>query len=321
MFKQVNDKYINFTSAGHLMELSQLVQLPKAAQARIKELAAALSEDIKSADERLIQFKLSSEYPVTEVDKSQVEYFELNVSPKLYEIDCLASEEPENLLDVQNQLSELDFTDSTLECKSTDIYKFVLIKIVNEILSRESDGEEDYQEIYFDSDDVDFESLKNILMCLKSNYFDPLGWVERGKQANLLFSSQDVSKYPFRIRARVVEVFRTYVSGYNFACVATCRSLLEFVLVDRAKSNTKWKLDPYTVNRKGEKEIKRLSQLCEEFSDISPELDLKLNFIRRKGNSVLHVPTNHKKEEFPPHNKTARDCLMYVFEVIEELYG
>jgi len=80
--------------------------------------------------------------------------------------------------------------------------------------------------------------------------------MERGKKASLLFSSKDAMKYPMRIRGRVVEAYNAYVSGYYFACIATCRSLLEYVLVYRARSNTEWKFDPYDIKSNGERELK-----------------------------------------------------------------
>ncbi len=235
-------------------------------------------------------------------------------------LNNLASDNPEQILEIINIFEGMGFPNNNGKHETPDIYKLTLLRTIDELLYHEPDQEDGDEFLSLYADDLDFESLKSVRLFVQSKYFDPQGWMDRGKQASLLFSSQDSLKYPIRIRGRIAEAYNAYVSGYNFACIATCRSLLEYVLVDRAKSNTKWKFDPYYINNKGEKDIISLSKLCENFSNISPSLDLKLNFIRLNGNRVLHVPSNTKKEEFPPKSKTSEQCLRYAFEVIEEIY-
>jgi len=192
---------------------------------------------------------------------------------------------------------------------------------INRLLCFESGNEERVaHQVSLYVDDLDFDGLRLIMPCIESKYFNPQGWLERGRKASFVFSDRDTARYPIRIRDRISEAYNAYISGYNYACIATCRSLLEYVLVDRARSNSKWRFDPYDVNKKGENEIKDLYFLCEQFSNIDPSLDQKLNFIRLHGNRILHAPANNKKEEFPPQNDTAEKCLRYVFEVIEEIY-
>jgi len=319
MFKQINNKYKDFISSGHLISLSDFVLLPEAARERVKGLAGSLVKEIKLANQKLIQFKLRAELPITRADKSEIEFFERNVFPDIFKLDVLASNDPELSLEIEKIFDGVDLSNNDGSLKLPDIYKLNLLKTIDELLFHEPEQEGGDEIVSLYADDLDFESLESVRLLINSKYFDPQGWLDRGKKASLLFSSQDAKKYPMRIRGRVAEAYNAYISGYNFACIATCRSLLEYVLVDRAKSNTKWKFDPYDI-RKGEGELKSLYDLCEKVSCISPDLDPKLNFIRLNGNRVLHVSSNSKKEEFPPQSKTAEQCLRYAFEVIEELY-
>lgn len=321
MLEKVNNKYRAFVTAGHMMELRDFVKAPVAAKTRIRELAIGLLTEIKGVENILIKGKLSSEYPVVSIEKSELEYFETNVLTDIYKITDLASKDPEITLEVQTLLSDLWGGESSEIKPAQDLLKLSLIRLINEVLIQEDDScSEDYDISLF-SDQVDFESLSDILVCLNSNYFRPQEWLERSRKAKFLFSKKDVGKYPLRVRGRIREAYETYISGYNFACIATCRSLLEYALVDRAKTNTKWKMNPYRESvDKNKRELKSLEELCTLFSDISPGLDKKLNDIRLNGNRVLHAPANNKKEEFPPQDKTARDCLVSVFEVIEEIY-
>ena len=320
MFKLVNNKYKDFVSSGHLLSLSDFVLLPEAARERIRDLAAGLVREIKLADEKLIQFKLRSELPITRADKNEIKFFEDNVLPHIFKLDVLASDDPELILELEKIFDGIDLSNDGGNHNPPDIYKLTLLRTINELLCQEPEQEDGDELVSLYADDLDFEVLRSLRLLINSKYFDPQGWMERGKKASLLFSSQDAMKYPMRIRGRVAEAYNAYVSGYNFACIATCRSLLEYVLVDRARSNKKWKFDPYDIKSNGERELKSLYELCENISNISPNLDAKLNFIRLNGNRVLHASSNSKKEEFPPQSKTAEQCLKDTFEVIEELY-
>ena len=322
MFKQVNNKYKDFVSSEHLMSLSDFVLLPEAARERIRGLAADLVREIKLADENLIQFKLRAELPITKADKNEITFFEDNVLPNIFKLDVLASDdsELELMLELDKTFEGIDLSSDDGNHNPPDVYKFTLLRTINELLYHEPEQEDGDELVSLYTDDLDFEGLRSVRLLINSKYFDPQGWMERGKKASLLFSSKDAMKYPMRIRGRVVEAYNAYVSGYYFACIATCRSLLEYVLVDRARSNTEWKFDPYDIKSNGERELKSLYELCENISNISPNLDAKLNFIRLNGNRVLHASSNSKKEEFPPQSKTAEQCLKDTFEVIEELY-
>ena len=313
MFKQLNNKYKDFVASGYLMDLSDFISLPEVARERIRGLAGSLAKDIKLADEKLFQFRLRSELPITRVDKNEIEFFESNVVPNISKIDNLASDAPEIILDLDLELKKLfegmDFSNNDGRHKPSDIYKLTLLRTIDELLCHEPEQENGDELVTLYADDLDFEGLKFVRQFISSKYFDPQGWMDRGKQVSLLFSSQDALKYPMRIRGRVAEAYNAYVSGYSFACIATCRSLLEYVLVDRARSNTKWKFDPYDIKTNGEREIKSLFDLCDIFSNISPDLDPKLNFIRLNGNRVLHAPSNAKKEELP-HKAKLPSCVL-----------
>jgi len=320
MFKQVNNKYKDFISSGHLMSLSDFVSLPEAARERIRGLAGNLEKEIKLVDKKLTQFKLQAELPITRADKNEIEFFEGNVLPDIVKIGVLTSDYPEIGLEIEKIFEGVDFSNNDGANKLPDLYKLNLLRTIDELLLHEPEQEAGDEIVSLYADNLNFESLESVRVLISSKYFDPQGWMDRGKKASLIFSSQDAMKYPMRIRGRVSEAYNAYVSGYNFACIATCRSLLEYVLVDRAKSNTKWKFEPYEKKKNGERELKSLYDLCESISNISPNLDQKLNFIRLNGNRVLHASSNSKKVEFPPQSKTAEQCLRYSFEVIEELY-
>lgn len=320
MFKQVNNKYKDFVSSGHLMSLSGFVLLPEAARERIRGLAGSLVKEIKLADKKLTQFKLRAELPITRADKNEIEFFEGNVLPDIFKLDALTSNDPEFSLKIEKSFEGMDFSNDDGAHKSPDLYKLNLLRIIDKLLFLEPEQEDGDETVSLYADDLDFESVESVRLLINSKYFDPQGWLDRVKKASLLFSSQDAMKYPMRIRGRVAEAYNAYVSGYNFACIATCRSLLEYIIVDRAKSNTKWKFDPYDKKKNGKKEFKSLYDLCKNISNISSNLEEKLKFIRHNGNRVLHASSNSKKEEFPPQSKTAEQCLRYVFEVIEELY-
>ena len=108
MFKLVNNKYKDFVSSGHLMSLSDFVLLPEAAREKIRGLAAGLVREIKLADEKLIQFKLRAELPITKADKNEIKFFEDNVSPHIFELDILASDNPELMLELSKIFEGID---------------------------------------------------------------------------------------------------------------------------------------------------------------------------------------------------------------------
>ncbi len=323
---KVNNDYREFKSAGYLLELEEFIALPEGDKAQIKKMALHLVKTIKAIEQNLQRVKLNSEFPVIKATPSgELNFFKDEVSPNLLKLEHLASDDPEIALSFKDLFAGgLGLSKSGVKNtqKPLDRYKRDLLSLVLEIYQQiPGDGDDDYYndcyEITINPDSINLACLLEALVCIESKYFQPMQWLERCEQVKLLQSHRDIDKFPDRIRRRIAEAFDAYISGYNYACIATCRALLEYVLVDRAKSDTKWRFDPNGRNRN--QKFKSLFKLSSEITKIEPSLKGDLEFIREQGNIVLHA--QDEEEEFPPQSKIARGCLTSIFNIIETLYS
>jgi len=159
------------------MSLSDFVLLPEAARERIRGLAADLVIEIKLADENLIQFKLRAELPITKADKNEITFFEDNVLPNIFKLDVLASDdsELELMLELDKTFEGIDLSSDDGNHNPPDVYKFTLLRTINELLYHEPEQEDGDELVSLYTDDLDFEGLRSVRLLINSKYFDPQG--------------------------------------------------------------------------------------------------------------------------------------------------
>lgn len=313
---KANSRYREFADSGCLVSLKEFVSLDPAARSRTKKLAQALETDIQRAEDLLLEQKMSDEAPLSCISPDEFEFFLNTVVSSKYNLSGLASDTPSLYLELEGLFDDLKIEDLSSDPQQ-DVIKRHLRASLHDLLDYAASENDAITSLFPEPESFDEELLAEALVCIESKYFQPSNWLDRAKSTKLLLSNRSIEKFPLRIRGRIQEAFDCFVVGHYFACIATCRSLAEFVLVDRAKP--KFGFNPY-VERDGKRKIMKLEKMIEQVRASEPGLADELNFVRTEGNRTLHPPKGREIDEFPPKQAIAQKCLHIVFKAIAHAY-
>lgn len=314
---EANSRYREFADSGCFISLKELVTLDPAARSCIKNLAQALETYIRRAEDLLLRQKMADkEAPISSISPDEFEFFQNAVVSSKYSLSGLASDEPSLYMELEGLFDDLTIEDLRCAPQQDAIRRHLRVSL--EHLLDYAASENDAINSFFPGpEDFDEELLTEALVCIKSKYFQPSNWLDRARSTKLLLSNRSIEKFPLRIRGRIQEAFDCFVVGHYFACIATCRSLAEFVLVDRAKP--KFGFSPY-IERDGKRQIMNLEKMIEQVRQSEPDLADELDFVRTEGNRTLHPPKGREIDEFPPQQQIVQKCLHIAFKAIAHAY-
>lgn len=313
---EANSRYRKFAGSGRFVSLKEFVSLDPAARDRTKLLAQALEMEIRRAEDLLLNLKISDRAPLSCIAPDEFEFFQNTVVPSKYNLSVLASNMPNLYLEFDELFKDLKIEDYSC-VPSNDAIRNHLIISLEYLLDYVASKNDALTDFFPETEDFDEELLAEALICIKAKYFQPTNWLARAKRTNLLLSTRSIEKFPLRIRGRIQEAFDCFVVGHYFACIATCRSLAEFVLVDRAKP--KFGFNPY-IERDGKRSIMNLENMIKKVRVSEPNLADELDFVRNEGNRMLHPPKGREIDEFPPQQAIAQRCLHIMFKAIAHAY-
>lgn len=150
---------------------------------------------------------------------------------------------------------------------------------------------------------------------LSSEFFEPDRWLSNSEALPLIVGDKADIKLNMPLRQRLRELYHSFVLGNDYATLALSRSILEYVLIDRAGALG---FDPHGSDGK----IKRLSWLIDDAAAVHPEIKAAMESVRDAGNMVMH-PGGHKTNvtSLPGALKfAALESTKAVRSIVESLY-
>ena len=314
--KEANSLYRTFMESGRFVSLREFVGMDQVIQSRTTEMARAVKTAIKSA-EALMQKRKLSGLPTTNIETEEYEYFMGSVLSSSCELSGLASGAAQLYLDIVEGVNDIDIVDNPA-LSQPDTIKQEVTSALGYVAEYSESEEEGISTFFPDPSEFDRETLAEAQTCIYSKYFQPSQWLARSKSTNLLLLNRSIDKFPMRIRGRIQEVFDCFVVGHFFACIVTCRSLMEFILLDRAKP--KFGFNPKIKTNDDKWQNMQLKKMIEEVGKDYPDLAGDLDFVRLEGNRLLHPPRGRELDVFPPKEGIAKKCLHIVFDAIGQTY-
>ena len=156
-------------------------------------------------------------------------------------------------------------------------------------------------------------------------YFKPDEWHANSKDLTPIFVEYEPKKIPARIRDRIQEIHLSYIFGNWMAVAALCRSLLEFMILDRKSALGLQTGDLYQTEdmKKSRQLLRPLGEIISRLTTISAATKSDMYYIIRRGNRIMHWPKSKwaNIEDLRSRQKAdARECLARTAKIISALY-
>lgn len=155
-------------------------------------------------------------------------------------------------------------------------------------------------------------------------YFKPDDWHANFKDLNPIFVEYEPKKIPARIRDRIQEIHLSYIFGNWMAVAALCRSLLEYMILDRKSALGLQTGDIYqTEDMKKSRQLRPLGKIISRLTNISDATKEDMSYIVRRGNRIMHWPKSKLAniEDLRLKQKAdAQKCLAKTRKIISALY-
>ncbi|MHB1897544.1 MAG: DUF4145 domain-containing protein [Metallibacterium sp.] len=159
------------------------------------------------------------------------------------------------------------------------------------------------------------EDLKRAGRLLSSSFFEPDRWLSNSEILQPIVGDKADIRLNTPLRQRLKELYHSFKLGNHYAALALSRSILEYVLIDRAGALG---FDPHGSDGK----FKRLSWLIDDAAAVHPEIKAAMESVRDAGNMVMH-PGGHKTNvtSLPGALKfAALESTKAVRSIVESLY-
>ncbi|MGR3914681.1 MAG: hypothetical protein OD918_09240 [Gammaproteobacteria bacterium] len=181
---------------------------------------------------------------------------------------------------------------------------------------------EEFHSIREDDDEYDdmVEHVSDIENLQYEKYFNPDEWVANRKDLSPIIVARDLKKIPVHIRARVEEIYHSYIFGNWMSAIAMSRCLLEYAIVDETSL---LKIENLYDEKR---QLRPLVDLIADVKEPHTELVPSMTHIRKAGNSVMHPPRprGHPLADLlllPPNKHAAQKCVEGIVKIITVLYG
>lgn len=169
------------------------------------------------------------------------------------------------------------------------------------------------------SDDFEIDGAYRVIES-RLLLFDPSAWLLNSDALRTIRTTGHPDVLSMQIRARLVEIYRSYIFGNWLSVLALCRSALECAIIDNAS-----KLGislAYETMPRSKARNKSLSHLVENVADTIPDILDAMTEIRDLGNEYIHPKkTRRSKERLLAISKEAARSLVLLHNVLETLYG
>lgn len=300
---------------GLLVPFAEFLQLPVENQGEIRYETASLLTAIERFEEDLEREKQTSLIPITNVPREELDTYLLEIKPSLALLRRLSSDNPELMAFFDQLIFESDLTQDL--GTSRDYIANRLDALILDYLDLQNADNLQLTNLDEDSIDSNAETIALLEKITRFRFFRPGDWLSRLEMVNPMASRRRIDQFPQRIRGRLSEAHECFVLGHYFACIAACRSILEFVLLDRARPT--FRFDPYD-DTAGMQRPMRLVSLIECVRNVDPGTADDLDYVRDIGNSLVHPPRGRELDQFPPQERIALRVLSIVLELIEKAY-
>lgn len=148
-----------------------------------------------------------------------------------------------------------------------------------------------------------------------SNLFRPDRWLENHEDLKPIVSDKEASKIPLHVRARLTEIYNSFIFGNWLAIKSLARSLLEYEILDRS--------GPLEISvHKDNGDTRDIGVLTHLVADKIPTLEEAMDLIVSHGNDVMH-PKKKKNVEMiitKRGREEALDCIRAIQKITEQLY-
>lgn len=160
--------------------------------------------------------------------------------------------------------------------------------------------------------------LRDAEVLLFSPFFRPDEWVRNAKDIDPLMGKEIEFLLNSSVRTRLRELAHSFILGNYLAATGLSRSILEYVLIDKAK---KLGINPSAQDPDHPGWMKRLGVLVEEFKDAKPALASDMESIVEAGNSTMHPKRNESIALLPlAMREKALTSIGALRRVIDSLY-
>jgi len=279
------------------VNLNNATDLPEGKKNAVSDIVYMLYRDIGNLEDKLSDRLHDNGDIGTEVNGNLLAYYQQNVipekeeitkifealNPELYQLFCLLDEPGSRLT------------------KNKDVrrtFEVGIEKIVELV--------QEYPEF---EDTFLVGCAKNILSS-ELIRFEPDKWLINAKELKTVLTARSTDILTVHIRTRLKELYRSYIFENWVSVITTSRSILEYAIRDNCH---KWKI---SLERN-----KNLETLVDDISQYKPELVDDMDFLREKGNRFIHPEkTTESKEDLFRRKDIARQCVIKIKSVVEELY-
>lgn len=166
------------------------------------------------------------------------------------------------------------------------------------------------------SPDDDFRAAQSIM---GAPFFNPDEWYRNAQELSPIFGEQAEKKIPWSPRERLRELYHSFILGNYLSAIAMARTILEYALIDRARTLG---IDPNTTDKLGRPSTKGLGQLVREAASIRPDLEQRMDQILDFGNAIIHPKQKDTAFLFQEQNhKVALRVVNAIREVVLALYA
>ena len=181
----------------------------------------------------------------------------------------------------------------------------------------------DLTEEDFDSMGLNLSDCDNII---KKPYFNPDDWMANEEDLSLFVTSEEV---PPHVKARIKEIYRSFIFGNWMSVIALSRCLLEYSIIDFLTKKIDGKSEIY--DDKGY--TKPLAELIQTASKAAPKLEDSMRQVKNIGNEIMHPPSDsyHDRDKItdfkkvralvPPGKDKAENCIEEISKIIGTLYS
>ena len=137
--------------------------------------------------------------------------------------------------------------------------------------------------------------------------FRPDVWLANLRLLRPLFVRRELGGVPKPLVRRIGDAHASFLFGNYYACVTTCRSVVEAVLRD---SNVVGRFDAAPQGRE-------LQELCKTLRIFDEGLGEAADFVRKWGNAALHATDEGKLAEYPSNRKIAVKCMERTMQLLD----
>ena len=183
-------------------------------------------------------------------------------------------------------------------------------------LREDEDDFDDLIERVSDIDNLRHERFLNLENLKHEKFLSLDAWVANRKELSPIIASWELAKIPKHIRARVKEIYHSFIFGNWMSAIALSRCLLEYALIHRKSLLSKRLGREIEVRDPVSKQSKKISVLTSIAEEAFPQLKESMDLVTEYGHFVMHPD-----RKIVPSKNQAKKCIDEIGKIIGTLYG